>query len=157
MSMIDAIPTAVAIDEGDLPFVDLGDGSLVQLQQVDLANGVWIIRTRFQPGSTVQTHRHTGHVYAVTFSGKWVYAEYPDVVNTAGTYLYEPAGSVHTLHVPEDNTEVTDAWFAIHGANLLLDPQGEVEVVVDAHLVLGLYLEACRQAGVDDPPVIIKR
>ena len=42
-------------------------------------------------------------------------------MNVAGSYLFEPAGSIHTLHVPDTNTEVTDVFFAIHGANLNLD------------------------------------
>ena len=37
-------------------------------------------------------------------AGAWKYAEYPEV-NRAGSYLFEPAGSIHTLTVLEDNTE----------------------------------------------------
>ena len=77
-------------------------------------------------------------------------------MNTAGSYLYEPAGSTHTLHVPETNTEVTDVWFTIHGANLNLDEHGAVELVVDAHLILPVYRAACAdQHGVADPPVVV--
>lgn len=47
-------------------------------------------------------------------------------MNIAGSYLYEPAGSVHTLHVPATNTESTEVSFAIRGANLNLDEQGNV-------------------------------
>lgn len=71
-----------------------------------------MIRARFQPGLTIQRHKHTGEVFAFTLKGSWKYFEYPEV-NTAGSYLYEPAGSIHTLHVPATNTEVTDVWFAI--------------------------------------------
>ena len=156
MAITDLAPTAIHIGEDDLPFVDLGDGSQIQLQQVDLHNGIWIVRTRFQPDTTIPTHKHTGHVYAITFSGKWLYKEYPDVVNTAGSYLYEPAGSVHTLHVPADAGEVTDAWFAIHGANLNLDADGNVEMVIDAHLVYELYKGACAEMGIENPPVVVK-
>ena len=64
--------------------------------------GLWIIRNRFAPGVLVQKHRHTGQVYGYTLSGAWKYAEY-DYVNRAGSFLYEPAGSVHTLTVLDDN------------------------------------------------------
>ena len=77
-------------------------------------------------------------MYAFTQRGCWRYLEYPDVVNTAGSYLYEPAGSVHTLHVPDDNDGDTDVWFTIHGANLNLDAEGKVELVIDAHSILPL-------------------
>jgi len=52
-------------------------------------------------------HRHTGSVDAYTSAGRWHYLEY-DFYVTAGSYLYEAANSVHTLHVPEDNEGDTD-------------------------------------------------
>lgn len=155
-TIFETAPTAIHRGEAELPFVDLGGGIKLQLLQVDLANGVWIVRNHFDPGSTVQTHKHTGHVYAFTQKGSWYYLESPEAVNTAGSYLYEPAGSVHTLHIPETNEGVTDVWFAIHGANLNLDAQGGVELVVDAHAILPFYRMLCAsQHGVDDPPVVV--
>jgi len=158
MSLTEPAPTAVHRGESDLPFVDLGDAGKLQLLQVDLANGVWIIRNRFEPGTTVQIHKHTGHVHAFTQTGRWHYLENPEAVNVAGSYLYEPAGSVHTLHVPDDDQGVTDVWFAIHGANLNLDADGNVEMVIDAGFILDFYLALCEQQhGVTDPPVIVIR
>jgi 2,4'-dihydroxyacetophenone dioxygenase len=74
--------------------------------------------------------------------------------NTAGSYLYEPAGSVHTLHFPETNTEVTDVSFVLHGANLNLDAEGNAESVLDASAALAVYLAACREGGLPEPAVI---
>jgi 2,4'-dihydroxyacetophenone dioxygenase len=147
------IPMALHRGESELPFVDLGDGSTLQLLQVDVEAGLWVIRTKFQPGMVVQTHKHTGEVFAFTISGSWKYQEYPEV-NTAGSYLYEPAGSIHTLTVPEDNTEVTDVWFAIYGANLNLDADGNVETVIDAGAVRDFYLALCEADGHPRPDVI---
>ena len=62
MTVVETAPTAIHRGEDELPFVDLGDGSLLQLLQVDLANGVWVVRNQFPPGTTIQTHKHTGHV-----------------------------------------------------------------------------------------------
>ncbi|HEY8059121.1 MAG TPA: 2,4'-dihydroxyacetophenone dioxygenase family protein [Acidimicrobiales bacterium] len=156
MTLAETAPTALHRAESDLPFVDLGDAGLLQLLQVDLANGVWIIRNQFIPGLTLQIHKHTGHVHAFTQAGRWHYLETPDAVNTAGSYLYEPAGSVHTLHVPPDNDGITDVWFTIHGANLNLDAAGNVEMVIDAGFMLDFYLAMCEeQHGVTDPPVIV--
>ncbi len=149
-------PTAILRRSDDLPFVDAGDGTHLQVFQVDLAAGVWTLRTRFEPGTTIRTHRHTGAVHAFTLAGRWHYLEYPDDVNEAGSYLFEPAGSVHTLHVPADNGEVTDVFFIIHGANLNLDDAGEVVSVTDAHSVLRSYRYLCAvQHGLDDPPVVV--
>lgn len=156
MSAIESVPSAILRHDADLPFVDIGDGSTLQLLQVDLASGMWVVRNRFAPGTTLPTHKHTGAVFAFTQTGRWHYLEYGDEVNVAGSYLYEPAGSVHTLHVPEDNDGLTDVWFTIHGANLNLGPDGSVDLVVDAHAILPFYREMCaQQHGVTDPPVVV--
>jgi len=149
-------PTAIHRAEHELPFVTFPDSVRMQLLQADLANGVWIVRSLFPPGVTIQTHKHTGNVYAFTQSGRWHYRESPEAVNTAGSYLFEPAGSVHTLHVPADNDGDTDVWFVIHGANLNLDDDGDVEVVIDAATVLAGYRKLCAsEHGVSDPPVVV--
>ena len=148
------VPRALHRGESDLPFVDLGDGTHLQLLQVDVEGGLWVIRTKFEPGVTVQTHKHTGEVFAFTIAGSWKYLEYPDV-NTAGSYLFEPAGSVHTLTVPATETEVTDVWFAIYGANLNLDANGNVEAVIDAELIYQFYRTTCREKGLGEPDVIL--
>ncbi len=156
MTVMETAPAAILRHEDELPFVDIGDGSTLQLLQVDLASGIWVVRNHFPPGTTIATHKHTGPVYAFTQKGRWRYLEYPNALNLAGSYLYEPAGSVHTLHVPEDNDGMTDVWFTIHGANLNLDGEGNVELVVDAHAILPFYRDMCaQQHGVTDPPVVV--
>lgn len=147
------IPRALHRSQSDNPFVDLGDGSTLQLMQVDIEAGLWVIRTRFSPGYRVQTHKHTGEVFAFTLSGSWKYEEYPEV-NSAGSYLYEPAGSIHTLIVPETNTEATDVWFAIYGANLDLDEAGNIIGIIDAGTILQAYLMLCDAQGLGTPNVI---
>ena len=146
---------ALHIGEHDLPFVDLGDGTRIQLQQVDLTRGLWVLRTKFAPGYQVATHYHTGPVFAVTFKGKWLYKEYPHVVNTAGSYLFEPAGSVHTLMVPETNTEETDVWFAIYGPNVNTDDTGQVTGILDAATILNVYRSMCDAQGLSCEKLIV--
>jgi 2,4'-dihydroxyacetophenone dioxygenase len=146
-------PSALHRAERDLPFVTFFEGLDFQLLQASIEHGLWVVRTRFKPGVTISTHRHTGEVFAVTFSGSWRYLEYPEV-NTAGSYLFEPAGSRHTLHVPATNTEVTDVWFAIRGANLNLDEQDNVASVWDATFMIETYLDLCAKAGHGLPAVI---
>src|SRR6185312_17254945 len=133
------VPPALHRSESELPFVTYQEGVTFQLLHADFEAGLWVIRVRFQPGVTIQRHKHTGEVFAFTIKGSWRYLEYPEV-NTAGSYLFEPAGSIHTLHVPATNTEVTDVWFAIRGANLNLDVDGKVESVLDAGAVLEIYM-----------------
>ena len=152
MTMLDS-PKALHRGEEELPFVALGDGTHLQLLQVDVEAGLWVIRTKFEPGVIVPTHKHTGEVFAFTISGSWKYQEYPEV-NTAGSYLYEPAGSIHTLTVPEENDGLTDVWFAIYGANLNLAADGSVETVIDAGLVRDSYFALCEANGHGRPNVI---
>jgi 2,4'-dihydroxyacetophenone dioxygenase len=146
-------PSALHRAQSDLPYVTFFEGLDFQLLQASVEHGLWVVRTHFKPGVTISTHRHTGEVFAVTFSGSWRYLEYPEV-NTAGSYLFEPAGSQHTLHAPASNTEVTDVWFAIRGANLNLDEQGNVASVWDATFMIETYLDLCARAGHDRPAVI---
>ena len=144
---------AVHLGANDIPWVELGDGSLMQLLQVRIREGLWIVHTRFNPGYEVQTHKHTGPVWGYTNSGAWKYKEY-GYVNRAGSFLYEPAGSTHTLMVPPDTEGMTDVWFQIYGANLNLDPDGNIDLVTDASTVLRSYMNRCEQQGLPRPNVV---
>jgi quercetin dioxygenase-like cupin family protein len=154
MSIIELAPRVEHRAEEELPFVPIGDGQHLQLLQVDLDQGLWVVRTRFEAGNTIPRHRHTGAVLAFTITGSWHYLEYPETVNRAGSYLFEPAGSIHTLHVPASNEGITDVWFAIYGANLNLDDDNNVEMIIDAPTILDFYRAMCEAEGVTDPPII---
>lgn len=152
MALTDAVPTAVHIGRDDLPFVEIGNGNKLKVIQVKPADGLWIVENIFQTGWKVQTHRHTGPVYAYTTSGAWRYKEYPDDVNRAGSFLYEPAGSVHTLEVLEDDTHV---WFQMYGANLNLDADGNIESVFDGPGTLEAYYLLAEAEGFARPDVLV--
>lgn len=143
------------IGDSDLPWIDFGDGVAVQLLKVDLSQGLWITRNRMKPGSAIPKHYHTGMVLAFTVQGGWYYAEYPDTVNRAGSFLFEPAGSCHTLTVCDDIEEDTIVWFAIFGANLNVDDKGNVVSVDDAFSVLEGYRGFCEAAGESTDNLIV--
>jgi 2,4'-dihydroxyacetophenone dioxygenase len=151
MTAIETAPTAVHVGASELPFVDIGDGSKLKVIQVKEREGLWIVENVFTAGYQVQRHRHTGPVYAYTTSGAWKYLEY-EYVNRAGSFLYEPAGSVHTLRCVEDDTHV---WFQIYGANLNLDADGNVESVVDGAATLAAYHALCEAEGRPRPNVLV--
>ncbi len=146
---------ALHIGEDDLPWLESDDGSKVKVLHVDLNQGLWVVKTRWKPGYAIQTHYHTGPVFAVTHSGSWYYKEYPEYVNRQGSYLYEPAHSIHTLMVSEDNTEDTEVWFAIYGCNVNIDEGGSVLGIVDAKSVLEVYREGCKARGLDATKTIV--
>ena len=135
----------------DLPFVEIGGGNKLKVIQVDVAEGLWIVENIFQTGYAVQTHRHTGPVYAYTMSGAWKYREY-DYVNRAGSFLFEPAGSVHTLECVEDDTQV---WFQMYGVNLNLADDGTIESVFDGPGALEAYYALCEAEGLPRPDVLV--
>jgi quercetin dioxygenase-like cupin family protein len=145
------IPTAVHIGEDELPWADIGGGNKLKVLQVKEREGLWIVQNVFQPGFEVQTHKHTGPVYAYTVSGGWKYAEY-EYVNRAGSFLYEPAGSVHTLQCIEADTNV---WFQIYGANLNLDAEGNIESIVDGPMILEAYYALIEAQGLPRPNVLL--
>ena len=153
---LSTFPAALHVGDSDCPWVDSLVGFDLKVVQVRISEGLWVVRNRFRPGARIQRHKHTGPVLAFTLSGSWKYEEYPEV-NRAGSFLYEPAGSIHTLIVPEDNTEDTDVWFAVWGANLNLDADGNVESVFDAQFVLDGYLGLCEAARLPTPKVLIER
>jgi 2,4'-dihydroxyacetophenone dioxygenase len=150
MTLMEERPVAVHIGADDLPWVDIGDGSKLKVLQVKATEGLWIVQNIFQAGYTVPTHRHTGPVWGYTISGAWHYKEY-DYVNRAGSFLYEPAGSVHTLECLEDDTNV---WFQMYGANLNLDAEGNIESVFDGPGTLAAYYALCEAAGLPRPNVL---
>lgn len=140
---------AILLHNEDLPYIEVpgGDGSLLQLLQVDLNQNLWIVRNVFKPGYCIDTHYHTGPVFAVTQSGEWFYKEYPDKVNKAGSYLYEPAHSLHTLMVAEDAKEDAVVWFVVFGSNVGIDDDGNVINILDAKTLLKIYRAVCAAEG----------
>ena len=144
-------PEAVHIGRDDLPYIDIGDGSKLRVVQVKPAEGLWIVENIFQAGYEVDTHKHTGPVWGYTRSGAWKYKEY-EYVNRAGSFLYEPAGSVHTLQCVEDDTQV---WFQMYGANINLDAEGNITSVVDGPMTLEFYLAVCADLGLPRPNVLV--
>src|SRR5262249_39062993 len=141
------------IQTEDLPWVWVDKVGL-QVLRYNADTGVWVVRNRFKPGFQLPRHRHTGCVHAYTFSGRWRYAEY-GIDYTAGTFIFEPAGSVHTLTVPEDNTEETDIMFVIEGAYVDLDDQGNITGLTDGESVKNAYLALCDAAGIPRPEGIL--
>jgi 2,4'-dihydroxyacetophenone dioxygenase len=147
------IPAAILRTERDLPMVAIGPGIRIQLLQVDFDHNIRITRALLDPGMRLRPHLHTGHVFAWTLGGTWKYVEYPES-SVANSYLYEPAGSTHTLVVPEDAAEAADVVFIVHGSNLELDESGAIVGVTDAAAIARAYLGACRELGLPRPDVI---
>lgn len=134
-----------------MPWIDdPTTGGKFMLLHVDKYSGLWVVRSRFRPSTTVPVHLHSGPVSAVTLSGDWTYPEL-GVVCGPGDYLVEDAGTVHSLSVL--GGVGVDIIFSIVGSITYFTPNGEVNRIEDWKTVLSDYLDGCRAVGID-PAVI---
>jgi 2,4'-dihydroxyacetophenone dioxygenase len=121
----------------------------VQPLMLDTHRGVWVLRAVFHPGVTLPTHYHTGIVHMWTLSGKWLYAEYPDEPQTAGSYLFEPGSSVHTFTTPADNTGPTETLMLVEGSNVNFDREGHFVGLLDANSIALLIDHLVQTRGLE--------
>lgn len=142
-------------DTDALPWAEnwAGDpGIRLKLLMADIEGQRFAVRMQFAPGLTVAPHKHTGEVHAFTRAGRWNYLEYPDSPdNVAGSYLFEPPGTTHTLQISPDAGEPTDVLFVIYGAMLHLGADGAVLGVTDAQSCLEEYPRRLADQGVAGP------
>ena len=129
-------------------------GAELRLLQADTLHGIVVMAGRLPGNLEIGTHRHSGAVHMFTLSGAWKYHEH-DFVNRAGSYLYEPPESVHTLYVLP-NDEMTETLSVVYGETQYLDAQGAVTHVSNAETNLKMYYESCEQAGVPRPSGILR-
>ncbi len=94
---IPGIPSALHRAEDDLPFVEHQEGVVFQLLHADVEAGLWVTRVRFQPGVTIQRHKHTGEVFAFTIKGSWNYLEYPRSTRRVHICSSLPARSIRCM------------------------------------------------------------
>lgn len=120
---------------------------------LDRENGVWVLYGRFEPGTVLPTHFHTGTVHFYTTRGMWHYAEYPDDPQTAGSYLYEPGGSMHTFMVPADASEPAEGLMVVYGANINF-VNGEYHSIMDAGAIEEALLAAVQLGAMPMPKYI---
>jgi quercetin dioxygenase-like cupin family protein len=142
------IPEAFQVASDNVPFAAdwLGiKGVRLKLLMADIEGGKFVVRIRFAPGVQLPPHKHSGEVHAFTLAGEWYYLEYKgQAPSKAGSYLYEPPGSTHTLKVADSNRGETDVVFVVYGAMLHMDEAGAIVAVGDAESHLRDYPAAIR-------------
>ncbi|QBF34049.1 2,4'-dihydroxyacetophenone dioxygenase family protein [Thalassococcus sp. S3] len=130
------------------------DGYTIQPLFLDPENGTWVLYAKFPPGTKLPQHFHTGTVHFLTTKGMWHYVEYPEDKQTAGSYLYEPGGSIHQFCVPEDATEAAEGFMVVSGANINFDEDGNFIDIMDAGAIEMALRAACQMAGREMPNFI---
>ena len=145
--------TRLATDDS-IPWGEVGGGFAMKLFRRGQADGVYSMLNRFAPGFRAPKHRHLGEVHGYTLQGRWFYEEY-DWVATAGDYIYEPADSVHTLKVPEDNPGPNIVFFTVAQGLELMDDAGNVFMVQDAPGMELLYRVSLEKQGLAYPATVL--
>ena len=145
--------TRLATDDA-IPWAEVGGGFAMKLFRRGAKDGVYSMLNRFAPGFRAPRHRHLGEVHGYTLAGRWLYEEY-DWVAGPGDYIYEPAGSVHTLVVPADNPAPTVVFFTVAQGLELMDDAGNVFMVQDAPGMEQLYRVSLEREGVAYPAGVL--
>ena len=153
---MDTIPSALHVGLNEIPWVQNPSvDARMRLLHVDAEQQMSVSHGLMAPGLAVGTHRHLGPVQMWTMSGSWVYREH-DFVNRAGSYLFEPVGSVHTLYVPAENDGPTEVVSIVYGDVEYIDDEGSVLFVSNWKRTLELYYEGCEAAGVPRPNGLLR-
>ena len=134
------------LNHHDFPWVDQGFGIEMKILRVSDSTGSWVIMNRFPPGTQLPTHRHSGAVTALTLQGQWGYLE-SDFTATAGSVIFEPANTSHTLKVADDGEEPTIVFFTIEGSLTHYTEDGTIWGISDGHTQLAEYLRLAQEQG----------
>lgn len=138
----------------DLPWAELAPGIEMKVLRTGAGSDRYTLMNRFAAGTVLPKHYHHGEVHAFTVAGSWGYQEY-DWIATAGDYIFEPAGSIHTLMVPDDASEPAVVQFVIQQGLDFLDDDGNVFHVETAESITEMYLGCLDAAGIDRPTGIL--
>jgi 2,4'-dihydroxyacetophenone dioxygenase len=133
------------------------DGEIEIVQGVHIAPcfldaelGIWVLYARFDAGTFLPKHFHTGTVHFYTTAGSWNYAEHPDDLQTEGSYLYEPGGSIHTF----TSKEGAEGFMVVHGSNVNFDENDNYLNIMDAGWIEMALQEAAKSANKEMPRYI---
>ena len=91
---------------------------------LDRTTGTVANLLRVRRGGQLGRHIHHAPVWGYVIRGSWRYLEH-DWVATAGSFVFEPPGEVHTLvvdHVTHENEMVT--FFVVQGGLVKVDEGG---------------------------------
>jgi 2,4'-dihydroxyacetophenone dioxygenase len=117
---------------------------------LDPGNGVWVVYARFDAGTRLPKHYHSGVVHFYTTKGSWAYVEHPDAVQTEGSYLFEPAGSIHTF----ESKEGAEGFMVVQGANINLNDDDTLMFIMDAGWIDQTLNAVAKAAGKKAPRYI---
>ena len=134
-----------------MPWVPQAEGVWFRPLRISPGLGTWTNLLRVTRKGTISLHRHPAPVEAWVIKGQWRYLEH-DWTAAAGSYVYEPAGDVHTLTTLGDEEMIT--LFSMHGPIEYIGPDGEISCAETAETKLRRYLDFCAEHDIRVAPVI---
>jgi hypothetical protein len=151
-SEVDSGFTDIAVATADVPWMSTAEGIEMKPLQFWAASGQWAQLSRYQPGIRSDRHVHTGgQVMSYVIRGSWHYLEH-DWVATAGSWVWEPPGDLHTLEILGD--EPMEAIFILSGVVQYLDDEDRIVRQTDFRSRRRQYLDHCAEHGIDPIPMI---
>jgi 2,4'-dihydroxyacetophenone dioxygenase len=138
-------------DPETLPWVPQADGVSFKPLRICPERGTWTNLLRVTKQGVINLHRHLDAVEAWVIKGQWRYLE-RDWVARPGTYVFEPAGDVHTLMNTGEEEMVT--LFSMHGPIEYIGPGGETVFTETAETKLSKYVNFCRDNGIAVAPIV---
>ncbi|MEM9168036.1 MAG: cupin domain-containing protein [Pseudomonadota bacterium] len=122
----------IIINTNTAPWHDLGEGTTFQLLRFSEVTGDWALYVRMAPGATFAPHKHLSDGEYFVTKGELVY----DVGSApAGTYGYEPIGSIH--HEAHCTVE-TELLFLGHGPVAFTAEDGSIRFILDYEFLKGI-------------------
>lgn len=137
----DAVPeiVTIAIPDDERVWVPQAPNVWFRPLMLNTTNGQWCNLLRVRKSGVLSRHRHPAPVHGFVLKGSWRYLEHSWIA-TAGSYVFEPPGEVHTL-VVDAGVEEMITFFNISGAMIYLDDADRVVAWEDVHT----KIEMCRK------------
>jgi len=137
----DAVPeiVTIAIPDDERVWVPQAPNVWFRPLMLNTTNGQWCNLLRVRKSGVLSRHRHPAPVHGFVLKGSWRYLEHSWIA-TAGSYVFEPPGEVHTL-VVDAGVEEMITFFNISGAMIYLDDADQVVAWEDVHT----KIEMCRK------------
>lgn len=140
------------VDLDALPWVPQSDGVWFKPLRLSPSTGTWTNLLRVARRGVISVHRHPFPVEAWVLRGSWRYLEHSWTARS-GSYVYEPAGDVHTLVTDSDDEMVT--LFSMYGPIEYLADDGSVTFTETAQTKLDKYLAHCETHGLSPAAVVV--
>ncbi len=128
-----------------IPFTPYSDEIFLKLIKADPVRGEWVVLLKVPGGSELPMHNHSGTVMVWTISGSWRYKEHSWVA-TAGSFVFETAGTRHTPIALGDEESVT--LDIVVGDLVFVSPEGAVLAIENWKSMVDRYLNFCKANGI---------